>query len=357
MSERRLRVLLLVDAGTFHAERFAVELRRQGCRVLTVSMEKGQTLHVRLKRIGPFRRLHYFLAGPQVRRIISRFQPDIVNPHFASGYGYMAARAARGQVPIVLNLWGSDILIVPHKSKLHRRKTRRALLRANHVVGDSEYLVEAATNFAPIRWKSVIPWGIERAYLDYHKTDYILPRPLNIIVPRAHDTVYNNLFIVEALADLINSEKVVITFPGFGRLRDQFKSDSAKLVGDRIRYYDKLPRPEFMKLMARHDLYLSAASSDSSPVTLIEAMALGLIPVAAEIEGVKEWLSPQTGFLYQPGDHDGLKNLLSGIIERNDSLKQMRASNLERVKSEAIFEENVAEEIAIMKSLAWKEYA
>jgi len=355
VSEQQLKVLLMADAGTFHAARFAVELKRQGCRVLTVSMEPGGLGHFRLKRIGPFRSLHYSLACRQVKRIIKRFQPDLINPHFASGYGFMAALAARGKTPIALNLWGSDILIVPQKSALHRRKTVHALKRAAHVIGDSVYLVDAARKLTPVQHGSVIPWGIEQEYLRLHRTGYELSKPLRVIVPRAHDDVYNNLFIVEALADLIRDGRIVITFPGFGRLLEDFRRHADKLVGDNVRYYEKLPRPEFLKMVSTNDVYLSAASSDSSPVTLIEAMALGLIPVAADIDGVKEWLSPSSGFLFPPGDRGSLNRIIAGLTDSTDDFAAMRRANFERVKSKAIFEKNVAEQISIMKQLAWGE--
>lgn len=352
MIDNRFRVLMLADAATFHAERFATELRRQGCNVLLLSIEPGRTRHFKLRRKGPFKSMHYLLAAGQVRRIIKRFDPDIINPHFASGYGFLAALAVKGTPPIVLNLWGSDILLVPHLSVLHRWKTQIALSKASCVIGDSAYLVDSAKDLRQFARSRVIYWGIEEQYLSLHKPDYNLSRPLKIIVPRAHEPVYNNLFIVEALKDLINAGDIELTFPGSGSMFNHFRESAATLVGDRIRYYDRLDRDEFMKLMAGHDLFLSAASSDSSPVTLIEAMALGLIPVTAKIVGVKEWLNPESGHTFDLMDKESLARVIRDIIEHDDNQTTMRKTNLEKVKTTAIFERNVAEQIAIMRSLA-----
>lgn len=351
MNNESFRVLLLADSVTFHAERFAEELQRQGCRVLTASLEAGQMKHERLRRRGPFKSLHYLLAVKQIKKLAAEFRPHVINAHYASGYGFIAVLGASG-IPVVVNLWGSDILIVPRKSFLHRWKTVHALRRAACVIGDSHYLVREAARLTPLSRTCVIPWGIEQRFTGLHRVDYNFGRPLRIIVPRAHEEVYDNLFVVKALAPLVNDGVVELTFPNWGSLRDSFREVSASLVGTGLNFYDKLTRPEFLKLMAGHDVYLSASRSDSSPVTLIEAMALGLLPIAADIDGVREWLNADTGFLFQPADAAELRNLITRIILEGEPYAAMRCGNLERVKREALFEQNLAEQITIMKELA-----
>ena len=106
--------------------------------------------------------------------------------------------------------------------------------------------------------------------------------------------------------------------------------------------------------MWEHDVYLSAAKSDSSPVSLIEAMAVGLIPIAADIPGVREWLSNENGFLFARNDKNSLNKILSGICSAQNNYDEIRISNLLKVKERAMFEINVAERIAIMKRLVEK---
>jgi glycosyltransferase involved in cell wall biosynthesis len=353
MSKEGLRVLVLSDSRAFHTERFVRELRRQGCQVLPVSIERGRLHHYHLRARGTFRSLHYVLAVPELKNIIKKFQPDVINPHFASGYGFISALSNRKRrIPVFLNLWGSDILIVPHKSNLHRRKTAYALARADFISADSKYILEAAAKIATLGKSKIIPWGLEGAYLDLHVDNRQFQSPAKIIVPRHHERIYNNLFIVRALAPLVNAGKIEITFPSFGSLAEHFRKNAETLVGDRVKFYDKLPRPEFMQFMSQHDVYLSSALSDSSPVSLIESMGLGLIPVAADIPGVREWLAPGSGYLYQSYNAGELRKLIEQLLDRKDEEHvRMRAVNFERVRSEARFERNVADSIAIMRSL------
>jgi glycosyltransferase involved in cell wall biosynthesis len=346
-------VLVLADSASFHTGRYTDELKAQGCEVLVASLEEGACPHCQLKKHGPIRALHYPLAARQVKGIVREFGPDIINPHFVSGYGFLSAwgRLHRRR-PVLSHLWGSDILVVPNKSAWHRWKTVRALSVSGGICADSEFLLKAAGELTGLPAKTrVIPWGIERRFLEPGKAKVPIERPLKIIVPRAHEQIYGNALIVRSLAPLVLAGDVDLTFPAFGSLYETFRANAATMVGDRITYYDPLPRDDFMRLMAAHDVYLSNAISDSSPASLIEAMGLGLIPIAADIPGVREWLSDDNGYLYEPYVGESLRNQVLALRSRTDQLEQIRQSNLERVKREAVFEDNIATTIEFMKSL------
>ncbi len=351
----RFRILVLADSRSFHTGRYVGELRRQGCKVLTVSLEKGVGHQFTLKRRGLIRPFDYAAASLEIRALVKRFRPDVINPHFSSGYGFSVALAGvRKLAPVVLHLWGSDILIVPHKSFLHRWKTSLALSRADCVLGDSDYILQQAENLAPIRQRRTVFWGIERDSLTFQKSDFQVSRPLEIIVPRPHETVYNNLFLLEALAPLINEGTISITFPEFGGLLEQFRSEAQNRCGDKVKLYPKMPRRAFTAFLARHDVYLSGAVSDSSPVSLLEAMGLGLIPVVADVPGVRQWLTSESGFAFALEDADDLRKTMTRLVDAGDSLEQMRKNNIDRVRKEAIFEDNIAETIDVMRQLAGK---
>ena len=193
MSRAGLKILLLADSRSFHTERFAGELRRLGCRVLLASVERGRMLHFHLRPRGEVRTQHFLMSAFRARALLKRFKPDIIDAHFASGYGFLASLMGHHPtVPYLLHVLGSDVLVVPRMSSLRRRKVRRALLMADCIVADSDYLTEETLSLAPTRRIETIGWGIEQSALDNHRTDYASGRPLRIIVPRGHEPVYNN---------------------------------------------------------------------------------------------------------------------------------------------------------------------
>ena len=349
---RSLRILLLADSRSFHTARYVHELSRVGCEVLLASLEDGPIEHHSLRRKGPFRLLHYPLAAAEVSRLVRVFKPDIINPHFASGYGFLTALAARlERRPILLHLWGSDILIAPQKSFLHRRKTRLALETADFVVGDSDFLIDEAAKIGRLRRRRTIPWGVEREFLNFFLADNNWEPPLKIIVPRPHEPIYNNRFIVRALSELIRDGRIDIVFPNWGSETPRFVNTTVDLTGKRPTLYQPLPRPEYLRFAAGHHLYLSAAKSDSSPASLLEAMGLGLIPVAGDIPGVREWLTPDSGYLFDLADESSLFDAVSDLLESNRPHELMRRNNREKVEQRAVFEDNIAATIAIMHEL------
>ncbi len=351
MTDSPLRILVLADARSFHTERFVAEVRNQGCEVMAGSLEPGEMECRRLRRRGPISSIAYALARREVEDLIRSFRPDVISAHYAAGYGYLMSRVKHDGIPATLHVWGSDVLVVPKKSWLHRRKVVAGLSAADHIFADSQYLADAVRSLVPTEALSVSPWGIERRHLFLHKRDYAPRRPLAVIVPRLHEPIYDNLFIVEALQEEIRAERIRITFPAFGSKFRDFRARADALTGGRVRYYEKLPRPEFLTFMATHDVYLSAAQSDSSPVTLIEAMALGLIPVAADIPGVREWLTPESGLAYRPKDAVGLRAVVHRLTDSDEPYEGMRRANLGRVEALAVFEDNVASQLAVMRTL------
>ena len=352
MNKEELKILLLADSRSFHTERFAHELRNQGCHVLVASVERGKMLHFHLVKSGSVQTKYYIKAIPRAHQIIRKFQPDIINAHFASGYGFLVSLLKKfKKIPRILHIQGSDVLVVPHISKLRHYKVVKALKEVDCVVADSNYLAAEAEKLTTIKRSEVIDWGIEKKYLNIHKTDYSLPSPLKIIVPRPHEKVYNNMFIIDALKPLLNEKKVKVTLPEFGSLLSEFEKECSEYLGDSVILYKQMSREEFMPFMSQFDIYLSASLSDSSPISLIEAMALGLIPVAGDIPGVKEWLNPLNGFTFSLEDSKQLGNIISQIIENKNTYSEMRQTNLREVQKRGIFEENIRRQIELMHQL------
>jgi len=351
VNKEKLRILLLGDSRSFHIERYLPELRRQNCKVTLASVERGPVEHYHLKRRGPIKQLHYTLAAAQLKKLVAEYRPDIIDVQDAN-CGYMAALALkRSNIPLNLQILGSDILLVPRKSFLHRLKTVYALRRADAVTADSEYLLNEAEKLCPLKRTLIEPFGVEEKYLRLHKENCSISRPLKIIVPRLQDKVYNNLFIVKSLAELLQAGSITLTFQDLGLTARQFKSDVTALGFPGVHFYQRSDRDTFMNLMSQHDVYLSASLSDSSPVTLIEAMALGLIPVVADIPGVKEWAGNSAAFIYPANDSPALAAIISQIVKGDSENTEMRRRNLEKVKRRAIFENNVAARIEMMQKL------
>src|SRR5690606_35214533 len=72
---------------------------------------------------------------------------DLVNAHYASGYGTTARFA--GFAPTLLSVWGSDVFDFPMKSPLHRWWMRGNLMAATRVASTSHAMAAQTRRIAP----------------------------------------------------------------------------------------------------------------------------------------------------------------------------------------------------------------
>lgn len=136
-----MRILLLSAANNVHTVRWANALAERGNRVhLVYQPNHKPTLHMISKNVV----LHslkysgdagYFLNALELHRLCNRIEPDIVNAHYASGYGTLA-RLAKLR-PLVLSVWGSDVYDFPYRNKLNLTILRRNLTYANQIASTS----------------------------------------------------------------------------------------------------------------------------------------------------------------------------------------------------------------------------
>ena len=345
---------MLADGRAVHTIRYQAELKRQGCTVALASVEPGDTVDFRFKRPSGISGLDYTLAGRELSGMIKKFKPDIVNPHYASGYGYIAALGDCGNVPIVMHCLGSDILIDPYKSIIQKVRSKFVLKKIPRVIVDSIFLGERARAISDVVSYKTVFWGADDeafGVFDERMSGWSgYSHPLRILVPRPHKRIYNNPFIVESLQEPLRDGKIALAFPSWGDEIDDFKKLVGELCpGTKIDYYNYMSRDEYNRFMGQYDVYLSASQSDSSPASLIEAMASGLYPVVGDIPGVREWLDGENGVLYDLGNPDSLRDAFDKIRTGRLDVKATLIANNERAKAKGTFKNNIMETIEMFR--------
>jgi glycosyltransferase involved in cell wall biosynthesis len=78
-----------------------------------------------------------------------------------------------------------------------------------------------------------------------------------------------------------------------------------------------LPQADLWELFARADVTVSVSRHDGTPNSLLEAMALGVFPVAGDIESIREWITPGVNGLLI--EHDRPQALAEAILLALDS--------------------------------------
>ena len=351
-----MKVLLLADGCSVHTVRYQEALRAVGIEVFLASLESGDTIDVDLWDITGIKSVDYLLSARQIKKIFAEFAPDIVDLHFASGYGFSGAVAGLWKkAPVMLHCLGSDILVSPQKSFLHKMRVKYALAKADKILVDSTFLSEKVNKLCRSATIEIVPWGIEHEIIENieNRQFDIIPtkRPLQVLVPRPHNDIYNTRFVLFELKELVLSGQIALTFPGWGEDYDSFRSLAETECRGKINFYNLMPRALYIEFLNGFDLYISAARSDSSPSSLLDAMGTGMVPIVSDIPGVRDWVNSENALLFNPQKKGSLAEAVRKVLNNEIKIEEMLRRNNELVDKKGRFTANVARTVEIMQEM------
>jgi glycosyltransferase involved in cell wall biosynthesis len=340
------KLLVIADASAVHTERWCRYFIDKGVEVALFSLEPktisftGRFIQgTRPTGVGAF---DYLLALPKYKAILKEFQPDIVNPHYVVSYGWIASFFR--QCPIVATAWGSDLLLLPQKSVVHRMRISRALKKADYCTVDNQNLSDAAAKFTTKDKIVRVLMGVDRAFFESgEKTEFPQKGCIRIIAPRGLQQVYDPRTIVAAVELLKDKANIKLDLLGDEPEATTISAEIKKrAVSDLISVRPLLKHREFVSSLKNYDIYLSASLSDSTSVALLEAMTVGLFPVVSSIEGNREWITDGVnGVMFEPGSFQSLADTLPRAMAMQNQFGEVAKDNRNRVEKEAIWEDNM----------------
>lgn len=340
------RLLIMGDARSVHIERWCRYFADEGFEIALFSLEP-KTISSPVKFYQGRRRtsvgiIDYTLAKKDFSAALNDFSPDAVSAHFVASYGWLASHGTT--CPVVVTAWGSDLLLLPQKSLLHRKRIKRALEYADYCTVDNSNLHDAAARFMPPTKIIRVLMGIDRAFYDSVELAKSSPAEhLRIIAPRGLQKVYDPQTIINAAGLIKNSIDFRIDLLGEGPEANGIKNDIAeKSLSDRITVSPLMPHDDFVASLNNYDVYLSASLSDSTSVALLEAMTVGLFPVVSNIEGNQEWIEDGVnGVLFDPGSAISLAAAITKAANMRDRCGAIAKANRDRIGREAIWQDNM----------------
>ena len=294
---RKRRLFLLGDARQVHLRRWAWYFDAAGYDVLTLTLEEPDGQYpgaIRALSVPSFLpdAVRYPLAAPHARRMVARFAPHVVNAHFVPNYGVIASLIGRS--PWVLSTWGSDIMTDPDKSPFHMWRTRHVLARADHVTSDAAVMTERLEEFGvdPARILT-FPYGVDTGTFFHTATSEHLAGGPRIVTNRKLEPVYSVSTVIDAFAAIREAfPEATLTVAGDGTLRTDLMRRAQQSVGGAgITFVGAVDHERMPTLLRENHIYVSCSLSDTTSVSLLEAMACGLYPVVSDIPANREWIT------------------------------------------------------------------
>lgn len=166
-------------------------------------------------------------------------------------------------------------------------------------------------------WPSIlIPNSINIAQYPYLHRTQVQPKLLWV---RSFHQIYNPQLAVQLVKALeVNYPAVTLTM--IGPDKDGSLDACKKLADDlgvagKITFTGRLTVNEWVAVSAQHDIFINTTNFDNLPVSVIEAMALGLPVVSTNVGGLPYLVNNGVnGLLVEPGNVEGFVTAVQTIV-------------------------------------------
>jgi glycosyltransferase involved in cell wall biosynthesis len=239
--------------------------------------------------------------APALGRLARHLDADVVHAHYLLPYGYWAARS--GARPLVMSPWGTDALV--HGRGEGRARAEEAVRGADLVVVNSRALEQASLELgAPAERIRHVFWHLDLDGFAPERADPSLraslgwPEDALVVLSLRNYRPDTNLdVLVEAFARVAQDEQRarLVLAADTGPLRRELQQLVARLgLEDRVAFH-RVAAKDLPPLIATADVVVSIANSDSTPPSLLEAMASGRAVVCAAAASIDEWVGAEDG--------------------------------------------------------------
>jgi len=286
-----------------------------------------------------------------LRKAIAQFKPDCIVSYWAHPDGHVAAMAAReAGLPAAVIIGGSDVLILPHESRLRRRAILAALRSVDAVVTVSQHLKDETIALGiPAECVHVVYQGADRTRftpgdrsaarvrLGLPTEERILLFVGSLLPVKGVDV------LLEACARLVaEGIQFHLYLVGEGSSRGGLVGQAHKLrLEKRVTFVGAVRQHLLPDWYRAADLKVLASRSEGIPNVLREAMACGVPFVASRVGGIHEIADDKIDRLVPPEDPKALAEAIASSLRmpqpverapRGDTWADSAASLVEVIK-------------------------
>lgn len=281
----------------------------------------------------------YFLAARKLRWLLERIKPDLLNTHYATGYGVLGRRS--GFMPNLLSAWGSDIYDFPDKSRWHRGTLVNNLNRATALGATSQAMAikMRALSRTPV---FVTPFGIDETVFSPRMVQHASGRII-IGTVKTLEALYGIDTLIQAFARLKKrlaaahpdvAKRLMLRIYGGG---SQFHMLNAMVtdlgLNDCVELKGQIPHCQVPAALDDLDIYVALSRRDSFGVAILEASSCGVPVVVSDADGPAEVvLDGVTGFVVPIEDAEAASRKLEALVLDPELRARMGAAGRMRVR-------------------------
>jgi len=253
---------------------------------------------------------------------------DLYSGRKAIIYGQWISFLSRKiDIPYFVVLHGGNL---PELNRKNPGVLEPILSHAKKIIAPSNYM---GTEFSKYPNIHIIPNAIDVDAYEFYPKESIRP---NIMFLRSFHKLTRPKDAIYCIHKLLNSyPEAQLTMAGGdedGTLGECLEIVSELKLKNHIKFTGRLPKNEIYKLSLDHDIFIHTMAVDNMPVSILEAMALGLCIVATNVGGMSYMIENDLDAqLVNPGDVDGMSNAIKKYLDNQDYALKIRLNARRKV--------------------------
>ncbi|WP_026935521.1 glycosyltransferase family 4 protein [Christiangramia echinicola] len=235
-------------------------------------------------------------------------------------------------------LLSTPYIFILHGGNLEDRFSRSSsrilnlFRKAKANVVPSDFLKDKLKRFQ-LRNMVYIPNSIELSEYDFIKRNKVAPKLLWV---RAFDKVYNPEMAITVL-EILRKDYPEAKLCMVGADKDGSHEELKKMAKDEdlaVKFPGKLKKSEWIDLSNEYDIFINTTSIDNTPVSVIEAMALGMPVVSTNVGGIPYLINnTENGLLVDSNDAEAMAMAVKQLIEHPELTEKLSVQGRQKVEN------------------------
>jgi glycosyltransferase involved in cell wall biosynthesis len=320
----------------------------EGERIYRFPFFSENKLLIEYEKIPILRMISYLLSGIfKSYKVIKKDKCRLVHAHWVIPTGLIGILAGKMfGIPTIVTALGSDILVLPQKSYLLRMIVKFVLKNAYLITSDAQVLTEKMLELGACKEKLVpLVLGVDSEEVDpeVESIEQSQNKPLVISV-RNLTSLYNIELLIKCIPFVVKEiPEVKFIIAGDGSEKENLEKLHRELKLERyVDFVGSLSHSELLKSLASSTIYVSTSLSDSTSLSLLEAMYCGVFPVVTDITANREWIKDgENGFLV-PLDKERIlgEKIVKALRDRN-LRENARKKNRNLIEERGLWSSNI----------------
>lgn len=240
---------------------------------------------------------------------------------------------------VICNILNIKYIPILHGGDLPNRVNRsrsfsNLIFRSSYInIAPSNYLIDKLKNF---NYKiKYIPNNIEISNYKFKSRVNLKPKLLYV---RAFSEVYNPQMAIYVLDKLIKNypnAELCMVGPDRDGTFDEVKKLTEKLeLTNNVKFMGKMSKKDWWKLSEEYDIFINTTNFDNTPVSVMEAMALGLPVITTNVGGIPYLLEDKKDSVFvEKNDIDSMYLEIRNILENQKTSQQIIRNARKKVES------------------------